>query len=102
MNAVGDALQVVQAVNFNNSSDRAYSTSTAAEDGRYPSVFIPLPPGSVVFETNPSRFIISPDGLTVIDTAAVMPGEDHIVLVSYLIPYTDSAIIEQPVNYPLN
>ncbi len=104
MTAVGNGVQVVQVINFQNNSDRFYTTSDEVVDGRAASVIISLPPGSAVlgFPSDEQRFIVSEDQTTVVDTLPVLPNQDHIVQLVYLVPYEGDAIIEQPLNYPLD
>lgn len=101
INVVDDRLEVAQVFNIANSSDRAYSTSQATEDGRPISVAITLPPGSIVFSDS-QRYVTLQDQFTVLDTAPVMPGTAHVVQLVYLIDYNGGAIIEQPLNYALD
>ncbi|MFN8560163.1 MAG: hypothetical protein U0703_00650 [Anaerolineae bacterium] len=63
-----------------------------------------LPPGAVVagFPDNQDRYVVDQDNFTVYDTIPVLPGEEHIVQLIYLIPYNGDAIIEQPVNYTVD
>jgi mono/diheme cytochrome c family protein len=104
VDAIGDGLQVAQVIFFSNSSDRLFTSSQALAEGQYPSVVIPLPPGSVImgFGDNEERFVVLEDEPAVIDTASVLPGDEHIVQIVYFIPYEGSAIIEQEVNYSVN
>jgi hypothetical protein len=96
-------LEVTQVMSFSNSSDRAFSTSQAASDGRAISIAVPLPVGSVIAGLiNQGRYVILPDQYTVLDTVPVLPGDDHIVHFVYLIPYdSGGAVIEQPLAYNL-
>lgn len=104
MTAVGNGVQVVQVINFRNNSDRFYTTSDQVTDGRRASVIISLPPASAVlgFPSDERRFVVSEDQTTVADTLPVLPNQDHIIQLVYLVPYEGDAIIEQPLNYPLN
>lgn len=101
INVVDDRLEVAQVLNIANHSDRAYSTSRTAEDGRPISVAITLPPGAVIFNDN-QRYVLLQEQFTVLDTAPVMPGSEHVIQLIYLIDYNGGAIIEQPLNYALN
>lgn len=104
INAVGESLEVVQVFRFTNTSDRAFSTSQATENGQPISLVISLPPGALIagFADDQQRYIIVPESYLLIDTEPVMPGADHIVQVAYLVPYDNGAIIEQQLNYALN
>ena len=104
IDAIGDGLQVAQVIFFRNSSDRLFTSSQPIDERRFPSLVMPLPPGSVImgFGDNEQRFIVVEDEPAVIDTVPVLPDEDHIVQFVYFIPYEGSAIIEHEVNYALN
>ncbi|MBE0690125.1 MAG: c-type cytochrome, partial [Anaerolineae bacterium] len=101
VNAVGDSLEITQVFTLRNKSDRAYTTSQATSHGRTLSVVISLPPGSVIwgFPDNADRYVAIQEQFAVADTLPVLPGEDHVVAVVYIIPYENGAIIEQPLNY---
>jgi hypothetical protein len=102
VSAVGTSLQVAQVFNFTNTSDRAFTSSQTASNGDAISVVITLPPGAVVFPDNSNRYVVDANKFTVIDTVPVLPKEQHLVQIVYLIQYSDDAIIEQPLNYALD
>lgn len=104
IDAIGDGLQVAQVIFFRNSSDRLFTSSQPIEEDRYPSVVIPMPPGSVImgFSDNEQRYVVVEDEPAVIDTVPVLPGEDHIVQFVYFVPYKGGAIIEHEMNYTVN
>jgi mono/diheme cytochrome c family protein len=103
INALGDGLQVAQVMIVKNSSDRLFTSNNEAQENQFASVVITLPPGAIVlgFPDNQQRYVVSEDQKTVIDTAPVIPDEDHVIQIVYLVPYETSAIIEQPLNYAL-
>ena len=100
--AQGGTLEVRQVIHFHNSSDRLYTTSKDLGDGRFGSVLISLPPGAqVVSLDNQTRYIVSPTDFSVLDTTPVLPGDVHVVIIAYIIPYDGTAaLIEQVMNYP--
>lgn len=100
----GDSIQVTQVLNLTNTSDRAFTSSETTDDGRPISVVISLPPGAVIASLGggDSRYVVAQDRFALLDTAMVLPGEDHLINVVYLIPYGGGAIIEQPINYALS
>jgi mono/diheme cytochrome c family protein len=102
--AVGASLEITQLFTISNSSDRAYSASQTAPDGRAVSLAFGLPPGAVLlgFPGGEGRFVLSTDQTTVLDTAPTLPGDNNLVALAYVIPYQGSAIIEQVFNYALN
>jgi len=102
VSAVGTSLQVAQVFNFTNTSDRAFTSSTKASNGDYVSLVITLPPGAVVFPDNSNRYVVDANKFTVVDTVPVLPKEQHLVQIVYLIQYNNDAIIEQPLNYALD
>jgi mono/diheme cytochrome c family protein len=104
--AVGEGLQVVQVINFRNNSDRMFTSSQPVSDSRFASVVISLPPGAVVLgfpNDSQERYIIAEgQETTIIDTAPVLPGGDHIIQLVFFLPYQDGAVIEQGVNYAVD
>ena len=102
VSAVGTSLQVAQVFNFTNTSDRAFTSSQTASNGDAISLAITLPPGAVVFPDNSNRYVVEADKFIVFDTVPVLPKEQHLVQIVYLIQYSDDAIIEQPLNYALD
>ena len=104
LSAQTGTLEVRQVIHFHNSSDRLYTTSKDLGGGRFGSVLISLPPGAqVVSLDNQTRYIVSPSDFSLLDTTAVLPGDVHVVIIAYIIPYDGSAaLIEQPMNYPFD
>jgi mono/diheme cytochrome c family protein len=97
------ALRIAQVISFSNSSDRAYSTDQLANDDRYASVQVKVPPGAQLLSVAPDdqRYIISEDGTAVIDTAPILPAEEHIVQVVYSLPYSGEIELQHPLGYGL-
>lgn len=104
VNVIGDNLEVAQVFSFRNTSDRAFTTGQTTTNGQPISVVVSLPPGSVVtgLGGGQDRYVVLPNDYLVVDTSPVLPGENHLVQVVYLIPYNGSAIVEQPMQYPVN
>jgi mono/diheme cytochrome c family protein len=104
VSAIGDTLEVRQVIRFSNSSDRVYTTSNSVAENVFASLIVTLPPGAqVVSFDDPQRYIISQENFSIVDTAPVFPGDDHLVIVVYILPYDGSAaLIEQPMNYRLD
>jgi hypothetical protein len=103
VNAIGDVLEIAQVFSLRNTSDRAFSTSQIAENGQPISVVVSLPPGAIItgLIENQARYVVLPEQFLLVDTAPVLPGQDHIVQVVYIIQYQTDAIIEQPIQYAL-
>lgn len=104
ISAIGDGLQVVQVMSVRNNGDRVFTSGNEVAEGQFAALTVSLPPAAIVmgFPEGGQRYIVSEDQSTVIDTAPVLPGEDHLVQVVYFLPYeSEGAIIEQPVNYAL-
>lgn len=102
IDAVGDGLQILQEFVFRNESDRLYTNSLAVGDNRFVSVVVGLPPGSVGvgFPGNPNRYVYIEEQSSVVDTIPVVPGDEHTVQFSYLVPYDEAgAIIEQQMYF---
>jgi mono/diheme cytochrome c family protein len=104
IDAIGDGLQVLQEMTYRNNSDRLYTNSLPVGETRFVSVLASLPPGAVgvAFPGDPARFLYVEEQSTVVDTIPVAPGEDHTVLFSYFLPYSDGAVIEQQMFYALD
>ncbi len=104
VSASSGSLEIAQVYNFTNTSDRAYTTSETTDDGRAISLAITLPPGAMIagFPSDQNRFVVDAPNSTFYDTVPVLPGEQHIVQVIYLIQYDQGAIIEQPINYAIS
>jgi len=104
VSAIGDTLEVRQVMRFKNSSDRAFTSGNDLGGGRFASLILTLPPGAqIVGFDDQQRYVVSEQDFSFVDTAPVLPGEDHLALVVYILPYDGSpSLIEQPVNYPLN
>jgi mono/diheme cytochrome c family protein/uncharacterized membrane protein len=99
--AVENVLQIAQVVSFTNTSDKAYSTDLLPNDDRYASVQVSLPAGAQILSIAPDdqRYVMAADSLTVIDTAPVMPDEQHIVQFVYSVPYTGEFRFDQLFDY---
>ncbi|MBK8027433.1 MAG: c-type cytochrome [Chloroflexi bacterium] len=100
----GDSVEVAQVFSVRNTSDRAFTSGESTAEGAPISLIIPLPPGAVVVSLlgGENRFLVADDSSALIDTALVLPGEEHIINVIYLVPYGGGAIIEQEINYPFS
>jgi mono/diheme cytochrome c family protein len=101
VNAIGDSLEITQVFTLRNGSDRAYTTTQTTPDGRFVSLVMALPPGAVVvgFPDGEERYVVTQDQYSILDTLPILPGDEHVVAVVYIIPYSNGAIIDQPVNY---
>lgn len=104
VSASGDTLEVREVLRFKNTSDRAFTSSNDLGSGRFASLIVTLPPGAqIVTFDDAQRYVTSDKDFSFVDTAPVYPGEDHLVVVVYILPYDGStSLIEQPLNYPLD
>jgi mono/diheme cytochrome c family protein len=98
-NAESGALQVVQIVSFNNSSDRVFQQQT---NGAPASVSVRLPTGAVFEDLSRGNYLTSDDRTEVWDTRPVLPGESHVMHIAYALPYSGNISIEQAVDYAVN
>lgn len=100
----GDSMEVAQVFSIRNTSDRAFTSSQLSEDGRPVSLVIPLPPGALVVSLmgGENRYLVTQDSPALIDTTVVLPGDEHLINVIYLVQYGGGAIIEQEINYPFS
>ena len=97
---LGDGLLVQQSFQINNTSDRAFLTDLGS--GSAVSLPLQLPPGAVILNDpdNP-RYIIAQQQQTIIDTRPIYPGDDHLIDVAFFLPYTNGAVLDQPLTAPL-
>ncbi len=104
VSAVGDKLEVRQIIQFRNSSDRLFTSSNDLGNGKFASVAVTLPPGSqIVSFDNPDRYVALQEQYSVVDTSPVYPGDDHQMVIVYLLPYDGQpAPLEQSFAYPLD
>jgi mono/diheme cytochrome c family protein len=104
VSAVGDTLEVREVIRFKNNSDRVFTSSNDLGNNRFASLVIALPPGAQIISfDDPNRYVVSEQDFSFIDTAPVYPGEDHLAIVVYILPYDgNAALIEQPLNYALD
>lgn len=100
LRVIGDSIEFQQLMQFRNTSDRLYTSLELGTDGRYSSIELGLPPGAVILGFDDDRaYTIADDGSRVYDMRPVLPGEERISLLSYLVPYGGGALIEYPVYY---
>jgi hypothetical protein len=107
IDVVGDQLQMVSIYMYRNVSDRLYFSATGTADGRLSSFSVPLPIGanSIAFgsATIDVFDVIYLNGdinqPVVFDTRAVLPGPSYTALISYLVPYSRAATIDQEYPY---
>ncbi len=92
-------LQIIQIINFVNSSDHAFVQMT---DGIPASASVTLPSGAAYEDFSGGNYLTN--GALVSDTQPVFPGDGHVMHVAFSLPYSDSMslAIAQPINYPLN
>ncbi len=99
----GDTLEATYSVRFTNTSDRLFTALEAEADGRYKSMNITLPPGSLVVGiTDQPRYIYDQEANVVYDTTPLQPGEERFIQVTYLLDYTDGAVIEYNTPYRID
>lgn len=80
-----------------NGTDRMFITRPDSSD-LWVSVLMQLPVGAVILNNrNDPRFIQAQNEFALIDLQPVYPGT-HIVNASYFLPYTESRVIDIPVN----
>jgi mono/diheme cytochrome c family protein len=104
VSATGDTLEVREVMRFKNSSDRVFTSSNDLGNSRFASLVVSLPPGAqIVSFDDPQRYVVSDKDFSFVDTAPVYPGEDHLAVVIYILPYDGRAsLVEQPINYALD
>jgi mono/diheme cytochrome c family protein len=103
LRVVGDSVEVQQLYQFINTSDRLYTSLERGTDGQYSAVEIALPPGAVVLGFDDERaYTIADDGSRVYDMRPLLPNEQRLTVVSYLLEYTGALEVEYPLYYALD
>ncbi len=94
-----NSLEVVQIFDFANTSDHAYLKQS---DGSAFSSSVRLPTGAAYEDFSGGSYQISADGTQILDTQPVLPGASHVMHVAFVVPYSGSTDISQPLDFPLN
>jgi mono/diheme cytochrome c family protein len=103
LRVVGDSVEVQQLYQYVNTSDRLYTSLERGTDGQYSAVEIALPPGAVVLGFDDERaYTIADDGSRVYDMRPLLPNEQRLTVVSYLLEYTGALEVEYPLYYALD
>ncbi|MCA0456824.1 MAG: cytochrome c [Chloroflexi bacterium] len=97
-------LEVTDFIQVANSSDRAYSTEQMVDAIRYAGLQVPVPDGAQILsaDVRNARYAMGADGKSVIDTAPVLPGTQHIFQMVYRLPYQGEVTVEQRMPYPFS
>lgn len=100
---IGDSIEFQQFFQFSNTSDSVYTSLERGADNRYSALELSLPPGALVIGFDDERsYTIADDGSRVYDMRPLLPTEQRLTLVSYLVQYGGGAVIEIPLNYAIN
>ena len=96
-------LYVSQAIGYNNSSDRIYTSGRRFDDGREAVLLVQFPDGARAMSGDESgRYVVIEDMEnipdSVIDTLPVAPGISHQVVLEYFLPYERDVRFEQAFN----
>jgi mono/diheme cytochrome c family protein len=85
-------LFVTQITSFENMSDRVFTDVMSVDGEHHASVRIRLPAGAQAHLTGTESYIVSPDGLTVMATEPVLPGQTYTMHVTYIMPFESRAV----------
>ena len=96
-------LYVSQAIGYQNSSDRIYTSGRRFDDGREAVLLVQFPAGARPMSGDESgRYVVIEDMEnipdSVIDTLPVAPGISHQVVLEYFLPYERDVRFEQAFN----
>jgi hypothetical protein len=94
-----ETMQVIQIVSFANTSDRVYFNINPEAAI---SVHLHLPQNASLLSSVSSRYVLSTDGTEIYSTRPVMPGETQMMHIAYSMPYSQSALVDQTLDYPVN
>ncbi len=92
IDAVGDALEVQQLMSFRNVGDRVFTSAEEHAEGGFRALQVPVPTGAIItgFD-DPTRYRVEEaedEGVpTVYDLRPVMPEEERLTFIRYLLPY---------------
>jgi mono/diheme cytochrome c family protein len=104
MRPSGNFLEFIDTITLINTADRAFLTDRIVDlDDRRASLEFQIPPGGIfVGMDGLNNFIIDNEDGTLTATSPIFPGEEYQINMRYIVPYEDGAIIEYPLNYPLD
>jgi len=104
ISAISDILQITAIINFRNNSDHLFSQNEMIAGSHFASIEIPVPPGAQIqgIANETQRYLLSEDGSTLMDMRPVYPGTDHIVHITYTLPFDGQTDIEIPLQYALS
>ncbi|MFN8530535.1 MAG: cytochrome c [Anaerolineae bacterium] len=97
--SLDNTIQVVEIINFVNTSDRVYLNLDTPEGA---SVHVNLPGGAQFLSTTSSHNTLSDDGTLMFDDRPLLPSRSLLVHASFAMPYSGNAAIEQGFDYPIN
>lgn len=99
-----DMMEVVYSVRFVNTSDKLYKAAEPQPNSDvYTSIYVDLPPGALIVAVmDEPRALIDRENFRIYDTLALQPGESRFIQVTYLLSYSDGAIIEYPMPFNVN
>ncbi|MEO8391839.1 MAG: c-type cytochrome [Chloroflexota bacterium] len=89
-------LEVVQIASFSNPTDRAF-----VQSGDGTSVSLRLPAGATYEDFSGGGYLVSADGLDIVDTQPVLPGVAHVMHIAFTVPYSGTINLAQTLDYPL-
>jgi len=92
----GGLLQIIQIASYTNNSDRVFFS---VNDGVGTSVGLQIPPDATMLDNVSNRYTVIDN--TIYDSRPMLPGEAHLIHASYTLPYTDSAMVVQPITFPM-
>ncbi|MDX2078109.1 MAG: cytochrome c [bacterium] len=96
-------LRFTQVVQILNSSDRLYVGTVPVDDTRNITIEMPLPIGAVVTEIIQSdQFLVDNSAFKITDTRPILPNQDHLIVVTYMMPYENDAVMDFPVQNRFN
>jgi mono/diheme cytochrome c family protein len=104
---LGTGLTISQILTYRNSSDRIYTSGRGFDDGREAALLIQFPRGARLLSGDAGgRYVVIEDlerlPNSVIDTLPVMPGESHVVILEYWLPYEGKGEFAQLFNNLMN
>lgn len=95
-------LEVLLVTQIENHSDKVYRQSSFVQPNRYGVIPIQLPAGAVPIGLDTQRYVWDQASSTIIDTMPIIPNTDHIIHVSYIMPFdAGGTTLTFNVDYPM-
>lgn len=101
IHAIGEGLEVVQALSLTNSGSLPFSQNITLPTGEYAALVLNLPDGALLISST-SGVAASADGATVYISEPIPAQSENLYVLNYILPYTAGQPVSVPVDVPVN